>query len=151
MQLFVKSHIISQETIAINNAVSWTQNLSEVFISENGNFSKVKKYFSSETNVYTDFLSDSECILLLYDNNWQSINSNQNPAYIIFSYPTADSKFNYEDIYILKCSDEFSDYLIQLCFYNNGPVSLDDFVFDYISKQYCINHCQVKKYCGKNV
>ena len=151
MQLFVKSHTISQETVAINNAIIWTQNLSEVFINENGDFPKVKEYFSSEKNMYTDVFSDSECILLLYDSDWEPINAPENPSYIVFSYPTTDSAFSYENIYILKCSDEFSNYIIQICSSSNKSVSINNFMNNYISKQYCISHCKIKKYYRKNV
>lgn len=151
MQLFIKSHSISQDTVAINHAIVLTQNLSEIFINENGDFSKVKNYFSSESGIYTDILSDSECILFLYDSNWQPVNCDVNPTYIVFAFPTTDSEFHFEDIYILKCSEKMADYLLQICSSDDKTTSISDFIKNYISKLSCINHCQIKKYCGKNV
>lgn len=152
IQLFIKSHIISQETVAIDHAIVWTQNLSEIFINEDGNFSKVQNYFLSQNNMYTELFSDSECMLFLYDNNWHPVNYNEFPAYIVFSYPTSDSNFNYENIYITKCSNELTDYLEQICSSDNRTSYINDFIDNYISKQYCINHCQVKKYIqGKHI
>ena len=42
LQLFVKAHTLSQDTIAMNHAILWTQNLAELFLGNDGDFSCVK-------------------------------------------------------------------------------------------------------------
>lgn len=37
VQLFVKSHLISQESVDLNHAVEWCQNIAEIFYGCNGN------------------------------------------------------------------------------------------------------------------
>ena len=51
LQLFVKAHTLSQDTIAMNHAILWTQNLAELFLGNDGDFSCVKQAYR-----------DSDCV-----------------------------------------------------------------------------------------
>lgn len=78
MQLFVKSHFISEDTININHALLHTQNIAEIFLAANGDFSTIEQIFD------TEMLSDAEGItaVLYFDKDWKQQNTQTDAVYM---------------------------------------------------------------------
>lgn len=130
MQLFVKSHLISQDAVNINHALLHTQNIAELFLAANGDFEAVKTVLEPE------ILTDASTInaILYFNSDWQSVSTLSDAAYlIIMDYTPAGNNdvYSYLDIYVNQCPDKskaiLSDY--------------DNFVN-------CIHHQKLKKYIG---
>lgn len=69
IQLFVKSHAISERSVELNNSVLWTQNVSEAFYGCNGNVSKMASLFEGCSHSISD---DGSAFLNLYfDKNFK--------------------------------------------------------------------------------
>jgi hypothetical protein len=91
LQLFVNSHFISNKTISINNALLYSQNMSEVFLSDNGNFDSVKDLYSNQL-VEVPSTSDN-IILLLFDKSWLPINDFEDAQYSIVADYSYDEEY----------------------------------------------------------
>lgn len=111
LQLFINTHLLSKQSIETNQAVLWSQNLAEPFLGNHGDFSIVKKlYFSNDCIQDFSFATNSQ-ILLCFDEKWNPVNSISNADYLVYSYSYADDSFTYEDIYIAKISEKFTNTL----------------------------------------
>lgn len=65
VRLFVNSHIVSRNSVELNHALEWTQNVAEVFYGCNGNGKEVMKLFE---NVCLDGkVSTDSTFYLLFD------------------------------------------------------------------------------------
>lgn len=130
MQLFVKSHFISEDTININYAILYTQNISEIFLAADGNFDAVVQAFSPEileTN-------NGKTAILYFDKNWQKQASQKNASYIIavdYNIQTDSGPYACLNIYI-----------------NEFPDSMDASISEYDYRADCIHHQEIKKYTG---
>lgn len=117
VQLFVKSHILSQNTENTNQAILWTQNISEVFYSQNGNFHSLKNFFhenslSLDNNMYSNLLKEYDDSLILYfDSDWLPANTLENTEYILFALYRQDSSFHTLDICICQNQEILSQNL----------------------------------------
>jgi hypothetical protein len=109
LQLFVNSHFISQKTISINNALLYSQNMSEVFLSGNGNFDNVKDLYSGQLVEVSG--APDNLVLLLFDKNWVPVNSFDNADYSIVADYSYDGTFSYLNVYVNGCPDTL-EYLI---------------------------------------
>jgi hypothetical protein len=103
LQLFVNSHFISNKTISINNALLYSQNMSEVFLSDNGNFDSVKDLYSSQL-VEVPGAPDN-IILLLFDKSWIPVNDYEDAEYSIVADYSDDGTFSYLNVYVNGYSD----------------------------------------------
>lgn len=92
IQLFVRSYTISNSTINMNHSIQWIQNISEIFLSYNGDFSKLKDALE-----YTSSCSDST-LEMFFDDDWNIINNKKDASYIINAVntltKTSDGKFS---------------------------------------------------------
>ena len=132
LQLFVKSHFICENTISINNALLYTQNISEVFLANNGDFDTVK-------SLYADALTDlssitDDAVLLLFDQNWCSTKSYDHARYSVLACYRNEDSFAYVDIYINQYLSDLTSYIA------NGDYK--SILMDQVS----IYHQEVKKY-----
>lgn len=98
IRLFVKSHLISRETIEQNHAITITQNLAECMYATDCNLTRMQELFEnsllSETN---------DSITLYYDRDWNSVPSaNADDAAYIASFtakkPVSDNGVVLADI-----------------------------------------------------
>lgn len=129
MQLFVKSHFISEDTININHALLYTQNISEIFLAANGDFHAVEQAFHPDTLLATE---DGASAALYFDNDWQRQAAPADAVYkITFNYSKTDSgPYACLDIYVNECPD------------NDETLSEYDYTLN------CIHHQEIKKYTG---
>ena len=72
LQLFVKAHTLSQDTIAMNHAILWTQNLAELFLGNDGDFSCVKQAYRDSDCVDSFAFDADTCLLLAFDKKWNA-------------------------------------------------------------------------------
>lgn len=102
LQLFVNTYFLSRETIEINQAVLWSQNLAEPFLGGMGDYSIVKELYSDkDCSLELSFSSDNH-LLLCFDKNWNYVDSFAKSYYVVFSVNYKDESFSYQDIYIAK-------------------------------------------------
>lgn len=130
MQLFVKSHFISEDTININNALLYTQNISEIFLAANGDFNAVEQAFHPETLSTSEYDTSAA---LYFDKDWQRQTASADAVYIItFNYNkvTDSNPFACLDIYINERPA------------NNETLPEYDYTRGYI------HHQEIKKYTG---
>jgi hypothetical protein len=135
LQLFVKSHFISEDTISINHALLYSQNMSEVFLSGNGDFGNV-------INLYTENRIDisgvpDNMLVLLFNKDWEPVNSEDNAKYSIVADYSKDNSFSYLDVYVNGYSQHL-EYFITSGDYKSALLDTD-----------YIYHQEVKKYNGK--
>lgn len=65
VRLFVNSHIVSRDSVELNHALEWTQNVAEVFYGCNGNEEEMQKLFE---NICLDGKADDDTVFyLLFD------------------------------------------------------------------------------------
>jgi hypothetical protein len=135
LQLFVQSHFISKNTISINNALLYSQNMSEVFLSDGGSFDDVKAMYNGQLAVATGM--PDNVILLLFDNNWEATEDFDTAKYSVVADYTSDDTFSYLNVYITDYNQNLITYL------TNG-----DYQSALVDNDY-IYHQEVKKYNGK--
>ena len=102
MQLFVNTYLLSKKTQETNQALLWSQNLSEPFLGNNGDYSIIKKLFSDSDCISELSIENDSSLLLCFDKNWNVIHNLENSKYLIFSTSYNDDTFFYQDIYIAK-------------------------------------------------
>ena len=101
LPLFVKSHTISKETISINHAVLWTQNLAEIFSNQNGDYQLIKQIYAEHDCITNTALDSDIHLLLLFDADWHLTNDVTVASYCALSAYSQDDTFRYQDIYIM--------------------------------------------------
>lgn len=134
LQLFVKSHFVCKDTISLNNAILYTQNISEVFLANNGDFDALKALYADEL---TDISSAADnAVLLLFDQDWHSTKNSDDAKYSVFTCYQNDGSFAYIDIYINQYIPQFTTHIV------NGDYK------SILEKEGIIYHQEVKKYVG---
>lgn len=101
IQLFVKSYTISNETISINHAVLWTQNLAEIFTNQNGDYEILQEIYAESDCIEITKLHSEKHMLLLFDSNWYQTNDTNKACYYVLSSYSQDNQFRYQDIYVM--------------------------------------------------
>lgn len=135
LQLFVKSHLICESTININNTLLYTQNISEVFLAGNGDFDTVKALYAEQLPDYPGMRDD--VMLLFFDQDWTPVKNSNDAKYVIFANYENDEHFAYINIYINQYLPNI-DALIA-----NGNYHL------LLTEKGSIYHQEVKKYVRK--
>ncbi len=112
IQLFVKSHTISNETILLNQSVLWTQNLAEIFTNQNGDYTLLKELYSDKDCINETTFASKEHLLLLFRADWTATKDIADASYFVLSSYSEDNDFHYQDIYVMEldittltCSD----------------------------------------------
>ena len=111
LQLFVNTFFLSRETIDTNHALLWSQNLAEPFLGGNGDYSIIKKIYSTEDCSMELPIKSSDYLLLCFDKDWNAIPSLATSNYVVFSVFQKDETFAYQHIYIAKSPDLLSSVL----------------------------------------
>lgn len=132
LQLFVKSHFVCENTISINNSLLYTQNISEVFLANNGDFDTVKALYADALTDLSSITDDA--VLLLFDQNWCSTKSSDNARYCVLACYRSEDSFVYVDIYINQYLFDLTSYIA------NGDYK------SILMDQGSIYHQEVKKY-----
>ena len=75
IELFVKAHSLSKESVELNNSVLWTQNVSEVFNGCHGNLHKIADFFTDRSVVLVSYEDNPEVgtLVMYLDENWNLI------------------------------------------------------------------------------
>lgn len=71
IQMFVKSHTLSQNSVELNHSILWTQNVSECFYSCNGNAEELSCLFPQ--GAFEAFENNNYRLTLLYNDEFQFI------------------------------------------------------------------------------
>ena len=67
IQLFVKAHLLTEESVNINQSILWTQNLAEGFLNSGGDLAGMKELFDQKLELGEDHIS------LYFDNDWNPV------------------------------------------------------------------------------
>lgn len=106
IQVFVKSHMLTENTLALNNAVGFTRNISEFFLGNGGSFDCLKEQYcdTSVSLPVPDKYSD-DYFCLLFDKDWNSIFATDNAKYciIVVNYDLSADKYG-----ALSCIDVYT-------------------------------------------
>jgi hypothetical protein len=75
VRLFVSAHLLSQESIGINNSVLWVQNLSEVFNGKKGKLKDIADFYSVSSVVLVSSEENPEIgtLVMFFDKDWEVI------------------------------------------------------------------------------
>lgn len=65
VQLFLKSHLVGENTVDTTNSILWSQNLAEAFLASNGSPQKLNVIFPEGTAAENSFS-------LYFDGDWES-------------------------------------------------------------------------------
>ncbi len=78
IQLFVKAHLMSRDSVDLNKAVMWSQNFAEAFDGFDGNLDDI-------SNALNCSMNGSDTLLLEFDKNWNQIDSSAttDPSYSV--------------------------------------------------------------------
>lgn len=71
VKLFVNSHIISQNSVELNHALEWSQNVAEVFYGCNGDFDQMTDLFQKQFGNCTTGSTDHPSFCLLFDDDFE--------------------------------------------------------------------------------
>jgi hypothetical protein len=102
VRLFVSAHTLSERTENLENAVMWTQNLSEAFVAKKGDLKAIAKLFPdgfvSETS--TGESGKEGNIILIFDDRWELMeNTLSDASYeVIMSTALKDASEVYNDV-----------------------------------------------------
>ncbi len=82
VRLFVGAHLMSEESIVINNSVLWTQNISEVFNGKHGNLHEIADFYSENSIVLVSYEDNPEVgtLVMFFDRDWEIIDYPANPG-----------------------------------------------------------------------
>lgn len=121
IQLFVKSYTMSKETISLNHAVLWTQNLAEIFTNQHGNYNTLKNIYAENDCIQYTMLPQQDYLLLLFDDQWVITDSPANASYYLLSCHSKSNDFRYQDIFIMNNTmlDFSASHIDTLCNPNN--------------------------------
>lgn len=67
IQLFVKAHLLTEESVNLNQSILWTQNLAEGFLNSNGDLAGMKELFDEKSELGEDHIS------LCFDSDWNPV------------------------------------------------------------------------------
>jgi hypothetical protein len=67
IQLFVRSHTLSSDTVALNNAIIQVQNIAELYSHSDGNLNSIRSYYPDARLDETE-----KCLNIYYDEAWNT-------------------------------------------------------------------------------
>ena len=148
LQIFAKSHYVSQSSSNLNNIILYSQNISECFLSYDGDFSSLKNANKSITcnTIYTDNtyfdLTNSNTMLILFDNDWNIVPSLEFSTYGLITHYRTESASDYGNFHVLDL------------YFFQSPQTLCDYIiagsYDTLSSlDNCIHHMSIQKYVRK--
>ena len=70
VRLFSSAHIMSEDSINLNNAVTWSQNLSEAFYGSKGQLKELEKLYPQAFISTDESDADKNTIILFFDEKW---------------------------------------------------------------------------------
>lgn len=121
VQLFVKSHTLSRQSVNSNQACMWSENLAEIFYASaqfdqitaslckaeglSANSLTEKNLSDVKMQQCTKDLSDISAVAVYFDSNWSLISDPTNfskASYKLVMFYGTDSKFAYSDIAVYE-------------------------------------------------
>lgn len=128
IQMFVKSHTLSKNSVELNHSILWAQNVSEAFYGCNGNVSAMSELF--EGCCYEILEGRGEYLTLLFDENFCPIEASaDNLASKTYSYELTALITQKENgliscsIWVTKASAKDSIYDLVLSLFPDKEVS----------------------------
>lgn len=112
IQMFVKSHLISESSTALNHGVLWSQSVAEAFQGCNGNTAEMAALF--EGCIYNPEAKGCEVLYLLFDNNFEPVipSSLSLSALSDTDYAYALSAFITREADLIVCSVTVGDFYL---------------------------------------
>lgn len=82
VKLFVNSHIISQNSVELNHALEWSQNVAEAFYGCNGDFNEMTDLFQNQFDNCT-FSASDQSFCLLFDRDFEPFATTHDSDYAL--------------------------------------------------------------------
>lgn len=126
LQLFVKAHVLSQDTINLNYAVTQAQNFAEIFLSGDGSLKRFPDYFIDQLTPDSCSYDDSGTLCsftLFYDKDWNPSGLSDHVYQVTIAY-TDDDQPSLRDV-MITVSDTTDFYRIPLQKYISREVSYE--------------------------
>lgn len=98
VQLFVRSHLITQETKELNEAINITQSVCEVMNGTDGSLSAIQAY-------YPDAAGDNDYFVIYYDENYNETADFENASYAADVTVSSVSRLYNLDVKFVRLSD----------------------------------------------
>lgn len=80
VRLFASAHILAEKTGNLENAIMWTQNLSEVYVSKDGDLEQIASLYP---DAYLSKSTEDEnvsSLILIFDKDWEPMEQNLSDA-----------------------------------------------------------------------
>ena len=126
LQLFVKAHLLSQDTINLNHAVTEAQNFAEVFLAGDGSLKRFPDYFIDQLTPDSCSYDDSGMLCsftLFYDKDWNPSGLSDYTYQITIAYTQKDQPAMRDAIITVSDTEDF--YRIPLQKYISREVSYE--------------------------
>ena len=126
LQLFVKAHLLSQDTINLNHAVTESQNFAEVFLAGDGSLRRFPDYFIDQLTPDSCSYDDSGMLCsftLFYDKDWNPSGLSDHTYQITIAYTQKDQPAMRDAIITVSDTEDF--YRIPLQKYISREVSYE--------------------------
>ncbi len=102
VRLFASAHTLSENTETLENAIMWSQNLSEAFVSEKGDLDGISRLFPDGyvSEDPSDEKGRNGSIILIFDEDWEIMDSNLTGASyeVILETAEKDASEVYADV-----------------------------------------------------
>lgn len=126
LQLFVKAHVLSQDTINLNHAVTEAQNFAEVFLAGDGSLRRFPDYFIDQLTPDSCSYDDSGILCsftLFYDKDWNPSGLSDCTYQITIAYTQKDQPAMRDATITVSDTEDF--YRIPLQKYISREVSYE--------------------------
>ncbi len=102
VRLFASAHILAEKTGNLENAIMWSQNLSEVFVSQKGDLEQIAGLYDTGYITYPSGENSSEngSLILIFNKDWEPMEKELSGASyeVILSTATKDADEVYKDV-----------------------------------------------------
>lgn len=71
VRLYSSAHKLSEDSINLNNALTWSQNLSEAFYGSNGQIKEMEKLYPQAFVTADDSDNDKVAVVLFFNEDWE--------------------------------------------------------------------------------
>ena len=100
VRLFASAHILAEKTGNLENAIMWTQNLSEVYVSKNGDLEQIATLYPDAYLSKSPEDDNISSLVLIFDKDWEPMEQGLSDASyeVILKSSIEDASKVYADV-----------------------------------------------------
>lgn len=120
VQMFVKSHTLSETSLTLNHSIVWAESLSDAFYACEGNLEAMSEIFDVPV-----FDRDAQTIALCYDRDFNPVSSKDEATYVAEAVLIEEesSKLMLLDIQCIDLERESKIYTLSVKYYPQKEIS----------------------------